>query len=37
MLHFGVREFVAVYGTVRVAWDVGWYLGANYGISTWLR
>ena len=35
MLYFGVREFVAVYGIVRTAWDVGFYLGYNYGPSKW--
>lgn len=30
-----VGEFVAVYGTVRLVWDVFYDLGAEYGPSTW--
>ena len=26
-----VGEFVAVYGALRLSWDFGWYMGANYG------
>jgi len=30
-----VGEFVAVYGTLRLTWDVFYNLGANYGPSKW--
>ena len=30
-----VGSFVAVYGTLRLTWDVSFYLGANYGPSKW--
>lgn len=30
-----VVAVVAVYGTLRLIWDVSFYLGANYGSSKW--
>ncbi len=30
-----VVEFVAIYGALRLSWDVGFYMGANYGPSKW--
>ena len=30
-----VGGFVAIYGAVRLTWDVGCYMGENYGPSTW--
>jgi len=30
-----VGEFVAIYGALRLSWDVGFYMGANYGPSKW--
>jgi hypothetical protein len=30
-----VGEFVAVYGALRLSWDVGWYMGVYYGPSKW--
>ena len=30
-----VGEFVAIYGTLRLTWDVSFYLGYYYGPSTW--
>lgn len=30
-----VGEFVALYGTFRLTWDVFFYLGNNYGPSKW--
>ncbi|WP_320020184.1 hypothetical protein [Labilibaculum manganireducens] len=30
-----VGEFIALYGTLRLTWDVSFNLGINYGPSTW--
>jgi len=32
-----VGAFVALYGTGKLTWDVFFYLGANYGVSTWFK
>ena len=28
-------RFVPYFGVALTGWDIGWYLGTNYGISTW--
>ena len=30
-----VGEFVAIYGALRFSWDVGFYMGVNYGPRKW--